>query len=900
MNNTQFILNGKTFNNIFPFYILIDDNLNLQSFGRSLYKIFPELKIGDSFSDHFNILRPVISTITIDSIKKCKNQLVVIGSKKNKRLTLRGQVEKNEEGFLFVGSPWFVSMEEVVENKLSLNDFAYHDPLLDLLHVLKNQEVNNKELKELLETIDFQRKQLKKDKEELNKLSLVASSNKNGVVLLDIKGNIVWCNDAYLDITEVSFEEVLTKNILEFGPCKLSSKEHKDDVLKGFQKGIIFEGENASVTKNGKIFWYKTTKQPIKDDFDQVVYYFAVIEDITVDKEREEQLMLLSSIAEKNTNAVIITDSDGKTEWINSSFSEMTGYTFGEMIGKKPGHLLQGPETDIKTINYLKAQIKNGLPFNCELINYSKTKEKYWVRIQGQALHNKHGEVIKYFATEEDITFEKEFNQQLIESENRLNSLISNLQTGILLEDENRKILIVNKKFCQLFGIEVEPEVLKGFDCEMMALGSKDYFKNSDSFMKRLEEILKNKENVIAEEIELVDGRILERSFIPIQSGNKYDGHLWGYDDITIKKRYRESLVAEREKYSNIIANMNMGLIEVDKNDIIQLANNSFCDMSGYTNTELIGQKAANLFLTSKRKSIIQDKIVERENGISDSYEIKVKIKSGDDKYWLISGAPNYNVNGELIGTIGIHLDITEQKKLEIQKEQLLSKLEKQNEYLNEYAQVVSHDLKSPLRSIHTLISWIKDDNEKEFNEQTSQYLAMIEDKVEKMDDLIKGILTYSKVDSNKVALEDINLNEVIQNIIEIIHIPDHIEVKIVNLLPTIKIDRFRMQQLFQNLISNAVNYCDKKIGLVEVGVTENEKEYIFTIKDNGTGIDKKYQNKVFELFQSFSNEDKSTGIGLSIVKRIVDKYNGEIWMDSELGIGTTFYIKLPKKNGTA
>jgi PAS domain S-box-containing protein len=375
---------------------------------------------------------------------------------------------------------------------------------------------------------------------------------------------------------------------------------------------------------------------------------------------------------------------------------------------------------------------------------------------------------------------------------------------------------------------------------------------------------------------------------------------LWSYDDITIKKRYRESLVAEREKYSNIIANMNMGLLEVDNNDVIQLANNSFCDMSGYTYSELIGQKAASLFLTTKTKGIIKDKVKERENGISDSYEIKINIKTGEDKYWLISGAPNYNVNGELIGTIGIHLDITEQKKLEIQKEQLLSKLEKQNEYLNEYAQVVSHDLKSPLRSIHTLISWIKDDNEKEFNEQTSQYLAMIEDKVEKMDDLIKGILTYSKVESNKVALEDINLNEVIQNIIEIIHIPDHIEVKIVNLLPTLRVDRFRMQQLFQNLISNAVNYCDKKIGLVEVGVTENDKEYIFTIKDNGTGIDKKYQNKVFELFQSFSNEEKSTGIGLSIVKRIVDNYNGKIWMDSELGIGTTFYIKLPKKNGTA
>jgi PAS domain S-box-containing protein len=119
--------------------------------------------------------------------------------------------------------------------------------------------------------------------------------------------------------------------------------------------------------------------------------------------------------------------------------------------------------------------------------------------------------------------------------------------------------------------------------------------------------------------------------------------------------------------------------LEVDKNDIIQLANQSFSDMSGFTMAEMIGRKASELFLKNKSTNIIDDKTVARENGISDSYQINVNTKNGENKYWLISGAPNYNVNGELIGTIGIHLDITEQKRLEIQKEQLLSKLEKQN-----------------------------------------------------------------------------------------------------------------------------------------------------------------------------------------------------------------------------
>jgi len=899
MDEVQFLLNGDTFNSIFPFYILIDEELSIKSFGKSLCKILPELKVDTTFDTYFTIKRPLFEGITPANFGKYCKQLVVINANSSKTFKLRGQFEPYQNGFLFVGSPWFVTMEEVVSHKLTLHDFSYHDPLLDLLHVLKNQEVNNKELKELLETIDEQRKQLKKDKEELNKLSLVASANRNGVVLTNATGDISWCNEAYKKIVNRPLEKIIGKSIISFGPCKTNNNAEKERVLNGFKKGIVFEGESSAVSKNGKKYWYKVTKQPIKNDEGAVVYYFAVIEDITLDKEREEQLQLLSSIAEKNTNAVIITDVDGKTEWVNTSFIDMTGYTLDELVGKKPGELLQGPETDPKTVNYLRSQIKNGLPFSCEIINYTKSNEKYWVRLQGQALHNIYGDVIKYFAVEEDITFEKEFNQQLVESENRLNSLIANLQSGILLEDEERKIVLVNKKFCELFGINVEPEVMKGFDCQMMARGTKDYFKDPEIFLTRIDEILDKKEMVITEEVELADGRIFERSFILINSGTKANGHLWSYEDITIKKKYKESLVAEREKYSNIIANMNMGLLEVDKNDIIQLANQSFSDMSGFTMAELIGKKAADLFLSTKSDTVMKEKVVQRSNGISDSYQLNINTKNGENKYWLISGAPNYNVNGELVGTIGIHLDITEQKKLELQKEQLLRKLEKQNEYLNEYAQVVSHDLKSPLRSIHALISWIKEDNEKEFNEQTKEYLKLIEGKVEKMDYLIQGILTYSKVESNKMLSETIDLNKVVQNIIEIIHIPKNITVTICNRLPSLQTDRFRMQQLFQNLISNAVNYCDKEKGIVEVASREENDGYIFSIKDNGSGIAQKYHNKIFELFQSFSKEEKSTGIGLSIVKRIVDNYNGAIWMESAVGVGTTFFIKLPKDYGT-
>jgi signal transduction histidine kinase len=229
------------------------------------------------------------------------------------------------------------------------------------------------------------------------------------------------------------------------------------------------------------------------------------------------------------------------------------------------------------------------------------------------------------------------------------------------------------------------------------------------------------------------------------------------------------------------------------------------------------------------------------------------------------------------------------------QREELLRNLEKQNQALNEYAHIVSHDLKSPLRSIHSLITFIKEDNDREFNEKTARYFTLIQEKVEKMDHLIQGILTYSKIDNVKLAKERIILMDLINSIIATIFIPSHIVVIIKDELPILTADRFRMQQLFQNLISNAVNYNDKPNGIVEIGVQEEENQYVFSIKDNGSGIEEENKIKIFQMFQSFNKADKSTGIGLSIVRRIIENEGGKIWFDSEEGIGTTFYFTIQK-----
>lgn len=896
MGQLEFNFKKDTFSKIFPFYILLDTDLCIKSYGKSIPKIIPELK-NTLFKDNLTITRPHVEEYSTNQFKNLINELVILKSNYIDETILKGQFEIIEEGYLFVGTPWFESIEEVFQKNLSINDFAFHDSLLDILHITKDQEINYNDLKKLLKTVDKQRSILKKDKEELNKLSLVARANKNGVVLFDTKGIISWCNDSYLHMVGLPLKKIIGSSIHDFEPCKRHDPLEIESILNEFEKGVIFNNEKTIISLDGKKIWFKTIKQPVRDIDGKILNYFAIIEDITSEKEKEEKLLLLSSIAEKNNSAIIIFSNIGEIEWVNDSFVELTEYNREEVLGTKLYHKLKGPKTSKDTIEFINNKLNHGAPFNIEIINYKKSKTPFWSRVKGRAITNDKGEVLKYFTIQEDITSEKEYSQNLIESENRLYSLIKNFQSGILLEDANQKIRIVNKKFCEIFGIAIDPDLLKGFDFDEVHKNTELLFKNPEQFLDRVKTIFKNQKKVIAEEIEMADGRILERSYIPIL---KDGSHLWNYVDITTKKSYELGLEKERMKYSSIIDNMNMGLIEVDNNDIIQLANQSFCLMSGYKKSELLGKNASNIFLNEKNKKIITNKLAERTiKSIADSYEIEIKNKSKELRHWMISGAPNFNLKGEIIGSIGIHLDITEKKKLEIQKEELLLKLEKQNDSLNDYAHMISHDLKSPLRSIHTLISWIKDEKDMLFSDNGKKYMDMIMGKVEKMDNLIEGVLAISKLDTMDYKYQEVDLNEILTIIIAIIHIPSHVTIKITNTFPTIYTDKYRIQQLFQNLIINAVNYSDKEEGKVMITYYDSADFHTFSVEDNGVGIDKSYHEKIFTIFESYSDDAKSSGIGLSIVKKIIENYKGDIWLESELGKGSIFYFKIPKVNGT-
>ncbi len=604
-----------------------------------------------------------------------------------------------------------------------------------------------------------------------------------------------------------------------------------------------------------------------------------------------EKTSELKGVFENIVDAYVVTNLLGDVLKMNEAAEKLLDFTIED---KKNLMETVHPEDYEKAALGFKKLYNSGslTGFNIRIVAHGET---LLLELNASIVYDENEKPIAAQGIVRDITKQKAAEQKLINSENRLSALILNLESGVLLEDENRKVVIANERFCEFFNIEMTPAELIGRDCTDASEKYKSLFIDEEAFVTRINTLIKLKEQVVGDELQLKNGRILERDFIPIYEDGVYKGHLSTYRDVTLHRRFRQNIEAERAKYSSIIANMELGLIEVDIDDKILMVNQSLEEMSGYTEQELIGKSGREILLDNDSQKKLLEENGKRLEGTSNSYEVVAITKQGEKRHWLISGAPNYDVNGNIIGSIGIHLDITAIKKLELQKESLLQKLAASNHELQEYAHVVSHDLKSPLRSLDALLNWVKEDNIDVLSSDSLHNLDLMGTTLEKMEQLISDVLEYSSVSSNQKEIQDVAVSGVIDDIEKLLHIPENIRIEREGSLPTIKADRVRIQQLFQNLMSNAIRYSDKEVGIIKIGYKQDSEYHTFYVSDNGIGIEKEYHNKIFEIFQSLNKHKDSTGIGLSIVKKIVDLYSGKIWLESAPGEGTTFYFTLKK-----
>ena len=257
-------------------------------------------------------------------------------------------------------------------------------------------------------------------------------------------------------------------------------------------------------------------------------------------------------------------------------------------------------------------------------------------------------------------------------------------------------------------------------------------------------------------------------------------------------------------------------------------------------------------------------------------------------------------------GLVVMIRDVTERKQAEVMLETLnrdlkssVDDLEHSNQELRDFAHVAAHDLKAPLRGIVTLADWIAEDSADRIGEQGQANLGLLRQRAERMVRLIEGILRYAEIGHVEQSVEKVDTNAIVAEVIEQIAAPSHIRIGVDHPLPVVPCDKIRLSQVFQNLISNAVKYMDKPEGRIQVGGADDGDFWRFSVADNGPGIEAKHFERIFRIFQTLAPRDEyeSTGIGLALVKKIVELYGGRVWVESNVGRGSTFFFTVPKQS---
>jgi len=281
--------------------------------------------------------------------------------------------------------------------------------------------------------------------------------------------------------------------------------------------------------------------------------------------------------------------------------------------------------------------------------------------------------------------------------------------------------------------------------------------------------------------------------------------------------------------------------------------------------------------------------------------EEPVVYPDGTTRWFTATKVPLIGDDGDCRHILLVASDITEKRQARREQESLLQQVHAINEELSHFAYVVSHDLKAPLRGIKLIAEWLCADYGDQLGDDAKEQLDLLQNRVGRMHNLIEGILQYSRAGRIREETVQVDLNALIPNVVDGLAVPEHIRVAVESELPVVTCERTRILQVFQNLLSNAVKYMDKPVGEIRIGCVEDGEFWRFHVADNGPGIEEKHFERIFKLFQTLVPRDEfeSTGVGLALVKKIVEMYGGRVWVESQVGSGSTFFFTYPKNGGT-
>lgn len=487
-----------------------------------------------------------------------------------------------------------------------------------------------------------------------------------------------------------------------------------------------------------------------------------------------------------------------------------------------------------------------------------------------------------------------------------LETLLLNLNAGMLVENEERKIVAVNKMFCDLFSIPVDPAYLIGTDCSDSAEQSKHLFADPAAFVSGIENLLLKQELDKNTELELADGRFFERDYIPLFINGTYKGHLWSYRDITAQKTFAESLERSRKLFQTVLETVADGIILIDSHNRIMIINEEVRKLWGYSKDALIREDFQVLFKERMfDPALWNDDVEAMYNEFSGQSIEQTGIRVDGSTFPVELNISKMEFNSEVYYSVALR-DITERTRRLHELEKARQAAEESTKAKEQFLAHISHEIRTPMNAVHGFTHLLLELNP---TEEQVKFLNAIKYSTDNLLVIINDILDFSKIEADKLefVIDDFSVIESVNHVIESVKYSAlekgiKIETEFTGNVPFwVRGDQVRFGQILLNLVSNAVKFTDEGEVGVNVSVKDDDGERItlvVEVSDTGIGIPADHQEKIFASFEQVRSRKtrikKGTGLGLAIAKSLVERQGGRIRLKSTEGKGSVFTVEIP------
>ena len=587
-------------------------------------------------------------------------------------------------------------------------------------------------------------------------------------------------------------------------------------------------------------------------------------------------------------------DGSFRIEWISGALKQISGYKSSGPDQIRIWEDVVHPD-DQPLLRKHYRRVLQGKTSEIEYRIITKQNSIRWLReFSRPELDENERMVIKIISASQDITERRKADREIKRILEWQQAIFEGSRDAIFISDKISRFVAVNRAACELTAYS-ESELLK------MSLSDLQE-KGDTSLYSSLRLIMTGKEITTEARIVRKDGSKVDVEFSNrrIIIANTPYMHTVARN-ITERKKFENALRESEEKYRQLVQYAPAGIFEIDMRTRQFLSvNEVMCKYLGYTEEELLERDIYTVLADIQEQDRLAEKLSLMLGGESKSETLELKMKTkSNQEVWMLVNIRLLRQYGKPLIAQGVVSDTTERVRAEAEREALIAELEANNAELERFTYTVSHDLKSPLITIRGFLGYLEEDAKNQEFDKMQDDIQRISKAAERMQQLLNELLKLSRIGRIVNPPKEIQLHELVDDIVQMMETRlqgANIEVEIDPNLPTIYGDKPRMQEVFTNLLDNAVRFMgDQPNPRIEVGFRQDEEETVYFVRDNGIGIDPRFHDRVFNLFEKLDAASEGTGIGLAITQRIIEQHGGRIWIESEgEGKGSTFCFTLP------